>query len=85
MSPLFTHNGKLLQKDGKLANSQDCCCSQCCYPDPCCIQEQFSTPVTDQGVGACTANVYGERTINKPECFGNEAALVTIYGVVDAD
>ena len=26
MSPLFTYKGKLLQKNGKLANNQNCCC-----------------------------------------------------------
>jgi hypothetical protein len=31
MSPLFTYKGKLLVVDGKLANSQDCCCAECSY------------------------------------------------------
>lgn len=30
MSPLFKYNDKLLQKDGKLANNQNCCCDKCC-------------------------------------------------------
>jgi len=32
MSPLFTYKGKLLQQNGKLANSQNCCCEKC--PEP---------------------------------------------------
>ena len=41
MSPIFTHNGKILQKDGKLSNNINCCCSldcpscqSCCCPCP---------------------------------------------------
>ena len=31
MSPLFTYKGKLLQKDGKLANNKNCCCDKFDY------------------------------------------------------